>query len=274
MFDSIRKAQRPPKSQVEVACAAFSQLIQESKAQSDNYAKEVRNASGGNAAAGRGARFPEQQSQRDLQSRQHHMMMNPEDGPDGMMMEPPYEDMDGMYAEGVEQERLQRQARKPMTRSLNSGRIKRNVTHGVKMDGGEIHDMADRIASNDGVLKTLQALHFDPDDESKDSVDAKLNQAFVTDGYDPVTSDDLSMFDMNDAERAAIATDMAIPPETYDDGSDDEFDPEEFMNKKRVWINADGAKVGSINEMSGQPPAGDRADKVVDFFTTLLEDEE
>jgi intracellular multiplication protein IcmO len=236
MLDTIRKSQRPPKSPVEVACAVFSQLIQENKAVSDNYAKEVR------GAAGRGARFPEQQSQRDMQSRQAHMMMGlDEDG------EPPFEDSDPIYAEGIEQERIQRQARKPMTRNLNAGRVRRNVPHGMQVDGGEIHDMADRIASNDGVLKTLQALHFDPADESKDSIDTKLNQAFTTEGYDPVGGDDLSMFDMSDADRAAVAADMAVPPEVYDDDIPDAGGPAD--------INA-------------------RTDKVVDFFTTLLEEEE
>jgi intracellular multiplication protein IcmO len=237
MLDTIRKSQRPPKSPVEVACAVFSQLIQENKAVSDNYAKEVR------GAAGRGARFPEQQSQRDMQSRQAHMMMGlDEDG------EPPFEDSDPIYAEGIEQERIQRQARKPMTRNLNAGRVRRNVPHGMQVDGGEIHDMADRIASNDGVLKTLQALHFDPADESKDSVDTKLNQAFTTEGYDPVGGDDLSMFDMSDADRAAVAADMAVPPEVYDD--DD------------------------IPDAGGPADINARTDKVVDFFTTLLEEEE
>lgn len=236
MLDTIRKSQRPPKSPVEVACAVFSQLIQENKAVSDNYAKEVR------GAAGREARFPEKQSQRDMQSRQAHMMMGlDEDG------EPPFEDSDPIYAEGVEQERIQRQARKPMTRNLNAARVRRNVPHGMQVDGGEIHDMADRIAQNDGVLKTLQALHFDPSDESKDSVDTKLNQAFTTEGYDPVGGDDMSMFDMSDADRAAVAADMAVPPEVYDDDIPDAGGPAD--------INA-------------------KTDKVVDFFTTLLEEEE
>jgi intracellular multiplication protein IcmO len=261
MLDTIRKSQRPPKSQVEVACAVFSQLIQESKAVTDNYAKEVR------GSAGRTSRFPEQHSARDTHSRQaHQMMMGLDD--DG---EPPYEDSDPLYAEGIEQERIQRQPRKPMTRNLNAGRVRRNVPHGMQVDGGEIHDMADRIASNDGVLKTLQALHFDPAEESKDSVDTKLNQAFTTEGYDPVGGDDLSMFDMSDADRAAVAADIAVPPESY--GNGDAFDPEEFMNQQRVWINKDGAKFASINEMSGDATST-KTDKVVDFFTTLLEEEE
>jgi hypothetical protein len=176
-----------------------------------------------------------------MQSRQAHMMMGMDD--DG---EPPFEDNDPIYAEGVEQERIQRQARKPMTRNLNSSRVRRNVPHGVQVEGDEIFDMADRIASNDGVLKTLHALNFDPTDESKDSVDTKLNQAFTTEGYDPVGGDDMSMFDMSDADRASVAADMAVPPEVYDDMSD----------------------------ASGTADPNAKTDKVVDFFTTLLEEEE
>ncbi|NTF17519.1 TraM recognition domain-containing protein [Agrobacterium rubi] len=242
MLQTIRKAPRPPKTQVEVACAVFSQIIQENKAETDKYAKEVR------GAAGRGARFPDQQGgQRDMQSRQQHMLMGMEDGPDGM--EPPYEDTDVLYADNIEQERIQRQTRKPMTRTLNSSRVRRNVPHGVQVDNGEINDMADRIAQNDGVLKTLEALHFNPADETKDSVDTRINQAFTTEGYDSV-GDDLAMFDMNDAERASVAADMAVPPETY--GGDD----------------YDDASDGSVGD------ANAKTDKVVDFFTTLLEEEE
>jgi len=244
MLEVVRKAPRPPKTQVEVACAVLSQIIQENKAETDKYAKEVR------GAAGRGARFPDQHGNpRDMQSRQQHMLMGMEDGPDGI--EPPYDDTDILYADSVEQERIQRQTRKPMTRTLSSSRVRRNVTHGVQVDGGVINDMADRIASNDGVLKTLEALHFDPAAETRESVDSRVNQAFTTEGYDSV-ADELSMFDMNDAERASVAADMAVPPEIY--GGDEDYE--------------DGDGDGSGGDATA------RTDKVVDFFTTLLEEEE
>jgi Type IV secretory pathway, VirD4 components len=235
MIDTIKKSNRA-KSPVEVACALFSKLIQESKQQTDAYAKEAR------AAAGRTARFPEQHAQRDVQSRHAHMVME-DDG------EPPYEDPEPIYADGIEQERIPRQPRKPLTRNLNSGRVRRNVTHGVEVDGGEIHDMADKIASNDGVLKTLHALNFDPAGETKESVDTKINQAFTTEGFDAI-EEDLSAFDITETtDRTAVAADMAIPPEIY--AADDEPD-----------------------DSDGSSGSNSKTDKVVDFFTTLLEEEE
>lgn len=269
---AIRQSKRRPNSQLEVACAVFSQLMQENKAVSDTYAKEVR------GTAGRSAKFANEQAQQAARSRRAHQTAGDPDGmPDGMVdsfAQYAEDDGDHDYVEPIEQEVVQRQTRKPMTRPISSSRVRRNVTHGVQVEGGEIHDMADRIASSDGVMKTLQALNFDPADESRESVDGKLNQAFSTEGYDPV--DDYAMFDMTDAERAATAADMAVPPDTYsEDGDEDEGGTvgggvEDLMDRKRVWIGGEqNGQFRSINEIADEG----KGDKVVDFFTTLLEDE-
>ena len=235
MVEAIKKAPRPPKTSVEMACAVFSQLMQMNKSVSDRYSKEVE------GAAGRNARFGKDGAPRDMHSRSAHMMMD--DG--GDLLDPPYEDHDSGV---VEMERIQRQARKPMTKNLNAPRVRRNVTHGVDVDGGSIHDMASRIATNDKVLNTLRELNFDPAEETRESVDDRIGQAFTTDGYDPI--DDYAAFDTDLVEQTAARADVAVPPDDYYDDSDDGGD-----------------------EGSGSSASDGSTDKVVDFFSTLLEDD-
>jgi hypothetical protein len=106
---------------------------------------------------------------------------------------------------------------------MGAGRVRNNVGHGVQVADNEIYDMADKIATSDSVRKTLSALNFEPVNETRETVQEKIEQAAFTtaEGYDDVSAD-YSVFDADEAAKATEAADMAVPPETYggDEGGD------------------------------------------------------
>ena len=56
-------------------------------------------------------------------------------------------------------------------------RVEPNVRHGATVNNGGMIDMADRIASNDAIMKSLAALEFDSDQVTPQQVETRMEQA-------------------------------------------------------------------------------------------------
>lgn len=248
-IDDVRNSKKRPNSQIEAVGVIFARLYQQQKAINEAAGAEIRGRAGGPGAGSR-ARFAEgaggppraqNQSRKQLQGVQEY----PE-GDDGVDF---VGEVDrGRYQEPVtQQSRARAPARRPTVRQVNPGRVRANVDHGVQIGSNEIHDMADKIATSDSVMKTLSALNFEPVKETRETVQEKIEQAAFTsaDGFD--RPDDYSVFDADDAVKATEAVEMAVPPETY--GGDD------------------GGESGDAGEGGA---GGGSGSQVQDFFAELL----
>lgn len=227
-LDDVRNSNKRPNNQIEAVGVIYARLLQQQRALNEAHGQEIRGRAGPGSGAGAGARArfhdPAQAARTQTAARKQLQGVDEyDDAPDGTDFSRFQEPDPRQYGEPVAQQpRSRGPARRPVVRPVGSSRVRQGVGHGVQVGDNEIHDMVDRIATSDSVKKTLQALNFEPVDETRETVSSKLEQAAFTsaDGYD--AAEDYSVFDANEAKEAAAAAEMAVPPETYggDEGGD------------------------------------------------------
>jgi hypothetical protein len=99
-------------------------------------------------------------------------------------------------------------------------KFKKDVPHGVELEGDHLHGMASRIANNRAVMSALATLEYDENrmtpDKLNDEIEEAIDIANIDDeaGWGPATPNDIS--------RAASMASSALPdPDDYDDDGDD-----------------------------------------------------
>lgn len=217
----VDASKRRPSSPIEAACIAFAKLSAENRELSEAYAKDVR---GGTGAGGR-PRMPDDETdfgtERPQAARARPERPQPPADPrqfDGFSADGPPDFEEPRHAasrrpvlpdefSSPEENRLP--PRPPVAKPFTAGRVRRGVQHGVQIESGEVHDMADRISSNESVVRALAALDFDAKDETKESVDSGIEEALsISDDDD---ADDFGPFEANAAARASAAANSALP---------------------------------------------------------------
>jgi len=240
-----------PSSPLEAACIAFASLTAANKVLDDGYAKDVRGSAGPYRP-----RMPDDEDEfgsarpQPARPRPVRPQVDRDTPFDGFAADAPRRSdampdiRDSMMPEDfVGPEEVRARPRPPAHRPFNGGRVRPNVTHGVQMENGGMHDFADRIASNESVMRTLAALDFDEKTSTKESVDNGIEEALsILDEGDPVDS---GPFETGSAGRAAAAIHGAMPD--FDDDVDDGGD------------------------QGGPPPPSSFADE---FLSSLISDEE
>lgn len=99
-----------------------------------------------------------------------------------------------------------------------ASKIRDDVKHGVEVDEHEMYDMADRVAANETVMKTLSALDFDEAVATPDSVNSAVEEA-VNPGKSSDDGVEPDPFEEEAAMRADTAARSAVPD--FFDGMDD-----------------------------------------------------
>lgn len=223
----VDASKRRPSSPVEAACVAFARLSAENREISETYARDVR---GGPASPARPVMPEDIGDMGDFGGRPRPARARQE--------RPPFDGgFDGFASDGVadfEDPRMpdprrpimpdefappsegRVPPRAPAARPFTGGRVRPDVTHGVQVASGSVHDMADRISTNESVIRSLAALDFDAKAETRESVESGIEEALSIshdDGFD-----DGGPFDQGATGRAAAATHAALPDFGDDDG--------------------------------------------------------
>lgn len=233
----IENSNRKPSNPVEIACAAFAKLILENKSVTDAYAEGVRAAGG--IMEMPGGDYEDEPIRRDPRMRRDRQLpphMQDHGGFSGFDeyasdLPPEFAGDPRHHARPVRPDMHRSEApfqsdrhdrptppKRPFARQLGQGRLKKDVPHGAQVDNGELLDMADRIASNDGFMRTLAALDFDAAVTNRDQVHSLIEEALSGDGDKPVV--DSSKFDRGAAEKADLASRAVL--EDFDEGFDDD----------------------------------------------------
>lgn len=210
-------------SLLEGACIAFAKLTSQNKSLDESYSKEVRGGSGPYRP-----RMPDDDSEfgtvRPARPRPQRPPMDEETGFDGFAADAPRR-ADGMQdlrdfrepmlpEDFVGPDEVRPRPRPPAQRPFTGGRVRPNVRHAVQVEDGGMHDFADRISSNESVMRTLAALDFDAKASTPESVDSGIEEALtLIHESDPV---DAGPFERGSAERTAAAIHGALPD--FDDG--------------------------------------------------------
>lgn len=226
-LDDVRNSKKRPGNPIAAVGVIYARLLQQQRAVNETTSSEIRSRAGGpGGTAGGRARFsdPAQQQRAQHSSRRHLQGADEfDEHTDGTDISQMPQEGDRFQRPVGQQPRERAQARRPTVRQMGAGRVRNNVGHGVQVADNEIYDMADKIATSDSVRKTLSALNFEPVNETRETVQEKIEQAAFTtaEGYDDVSAD-YSVFDADEAAKATEAADMAVPPETYggDEGGD------------------------------------------------------
>jgi len=238
----IEQSKRRPSNPVEIACAAFAKLLVENRSVTDAYAQDVRSAGGMmpgmEELPGGDFGLDEPMRRPDPRGRRERLPPHLEDlggmrGVDGFPGDlPPDFGADprqqGRHARPdafrdephLHPAEREPQPRRPLSRQLGQGRVRKDVPHGVQIDNGELLDMADKIASNDSVMKTLAALEFDPVVKTRDDVDSAIEEALSGDGDKPAAGG--AKFDKAAAEKAEVASRGVL--EDFEQGFDEDDD--------------------------------------------------
>lgn len=106
--------------------------------------------------------------------------------------------MDSLLGDTEDDVNLEREAKKELKKSI----MKPNIRHSISVDGSEISNMADEIASNETIMKALASLDFDADSSSTEEIDEALNKSIENKDYiedDYPEPEDVLMADVEDA---------------------------------------------------------------------------
>ena len=153
-FADVDASGRSPSNRVETACVAFSIVAAAARKVTEEYDGRVRSQ----------AQRPPVGKRPPFSPRETDRVPGQFDGfasggmPDFSEPPPPAEDGRGRPPA-------------PPVRPFAGGRMRRNVTHGVQVGEGHVLDMADRLATNDTVMRTLRSLDFDPTEKTGEDVD-------------------------------------------------------------------------------------------------------
>jgi intracellular multiplication protein IcmO len=100
-------------------------------------------------------------------------------------------------------------------------KFKKDVPHGVEVEGEHLHGMASRIANNRAVMSALATLEYNEDRMTPDTLNDEIEEAIDIANIDEEAG--WGAATQNDIARAASMTSSALPdPDDYDDdGGDD-----------------------------------------------------
>jgi Type IV secretory pathway, VirD4 components len=217
-FRELEQSKRSVASPVDAACVAFAKLLSGNRAVNDAYAKDVRSSF--SAPVGTSpiadsllgaSRPPSRPQGRPMPSDIEDL--GPFDGFAGGSFDLDDEDDD------LPETRTP--PKRPVSRPLGAGRLRKDVPHGAQFDNGELLDMADRIASNDSVMRTLAAFDFDPTLKTASEVDNAIEEALSGDPTNDRIPADNAPFDRRFVETADKAARRALPD--YEDDFDDDL---------------------------------------------------
>lgn len=235
----IEQSKRRPSNPVETACAAFAKLLNANRAINDAYAGQVRSANqmpGGDfddmieeRAGQRGGRRSRPVGHE--RTFDGFAGDNPLDFDDQLLEQPPsrhnrYDDPGRRRAAAGREDEFRGDhdvqprstpPKRPISRQFGPGRVRKDVPHGVDIDGGELMDMASKIQSSDSAMRALAALDFDAATTTKDAVDAAIDEALLDDFEGEETP---GAFDRAQAERADAASRAVV--EDFDQDFDEE----------------------------------------------------
>lgn len=102
-----------------------------------------------------------------------------------------------------------------------AAKIRDDVPHAVEVDDSGMFEMAERVAANETVMKTLSALNFDEATASGEEVNHAIEEA-VNPGKSSDDDIDIDPFDEETAKRADAAVRTAVPD--FFDGMDQDGD--------------------------------------------------
>jgi len=206
-FAQLGSSTRRPSSPVEAACVALAKLASMNREITESYARDVRTAAGGRghpvpADFGFDAEDDEESIPVRRRPEIPDMPVGTDTSPRPVRQVPPAKSPPS----------------RPQPRPFAGTRVKKDVPHGVAIDNGEVHHLADRLQSNESVIKALAAMDFDAKDETPQSVDEAIEEALMlNDDYDDVSGEP---FEDGEIEKASGAIRTALP----DFGDDDEDD--------------------------------------------------
>lgn len=213
----IEASKRRTNNPVEAAVAAFAKVLMDSKAASDAYAREVHDAVGGRRRALAAFDDEDDDDEVPMARRPPRRPQDPRgfEGLDAFDDGGP-EAFDG----GAPPSRRPEPPRHPVARPPRKNRFRKDVRHGVEVDGRELFDMADRISSNDSVMRTLAALDFDAASEprTREAIDDAIEEAIGGEAM-PDFGDDRP-FDRAAVKKADDAT-LATMPDFEDEEDGD-----------------------------------------------------
>jgi intracellular multiplication protein IcmO len=213
----IETSKRRTNNPVEASVAAFAKVLMDSKSMSDAYAKEVHDVIGSRQRAL--AEFDEDEDEIPMARGRRPERPEPkgfagldsfDDGPDA------FDDHPAAGGRAAEPTKPPPPARAP----LRKNRFRKDVKHGVQVDGNELFDMADRISSNDSVMRTLAALDFDAATEpkSRDDINDAIEEAI---GGDAIPDfEERQPVERNAIKKADDAT-LAMMPDFEDEEDED-----------------------------------------------------
>jgi intracellular multiplication protein IcmO len=213
VMKEIETSKRRTNNPVEAAVAAFAKVLMDSKSMSDAYAKEVHDAVGMRQRAL--ADFDDDEDEMPpMRGRQRDAKGFPgldsfDDGMDG------FDEHPAAAARAAEPPKAA-----PARTPLRKNRFRKDVKHGVQVDGNELFEMADRISSNDSVMRTLAALDFDAATEprTRDAIDDAIEEAI---GGDAIPDfEEKQSFDRAAVKKADDAT-LAMMPDFEDEEDED-----------------------------------------------------
>lgn len=203
----IEKSKRRTNNPVEASVAAFAKVLMDSKSISDAYAKEVHDV----ISNRRRISAPFDDEDDALSIRRQRM---PEADPFGA-----FDDEGSLEEQMFNSARTKSEpSRPPVTRMTRKNRFRKDVNHGVQIEGHEMFDMADRISSNDSVMRTLAALDFDAETQTREEIDVAIEEAIGGDALP--RNKEKQPFDRSAVKRADDAT-LAMMPEFEDDEDGD-----------------------------------------------------
>lgn len=210
----VETSKRRTNNPVEASVAAFAKVLMDSKSMSDAYAKEVHDVIGRQRAL---ADFDDEEDEVPMTRRRpRHQEPNGLDGLDAFDEGDgdPFEDRPAPVAARPDP------PKNPVSRSPRKNRFRKDVKHGVQVDSRDIFDMADRISSNDSVMRTLAALDFDAETEPRSRADINdaIEEAIGGDAIPDFA--EKQPFDRTTVKKADDAT-LAMMPDFEDEDDDD-----------------------------------------------------
>jgi intracellular multiplication protein IcmO len=231
----IEASPRKTKNPVEISCASFARLMMEFGVVTEAYSAEVRGGSDMPDEIGYdGDGYDEREAKprKGGKARSRPLPASQDDlgplGPDGFddrdYEEPPRRKPERIPHVGEPQDEFGRPVdapprSRPATRPLSQGGRLRKPSHGVRVEGGGLHDMANRIEANDSVMRTLAALDYDGATTGKSEVDNAIEEALSFDGDARGGNDE--QFEPNAASLADNATRQALQGTGFEDDDED-----------------------------------------------------
>ena len=244
-YDQLSRSKSRVPNPVEASCIAFGRLMEVNQGINDIYNDGVR---GGRPATGRTGGidpFAGSQSRAGIpdmagggmddyySDRGFPASKQPEFAPrggmddrDGFAGNPAshYGDRDGFsgsrYRGGVPEEFDRDEPVSQPSRPFKQPKFRKDVPHGVDVEGDHLHGMASRIANNRAVMTALATLEYDEDRMTTDKLDSEIEEAIDIANMDD--DQNWGPASQQDIGRAASLASAAIPdPEDLDDGGDD-----------------------------------------------------